>query len=1099
MKRNATLNLKGLDPDVVEAARDVARRAGVPLETWIASVVGGEEKPLPQPRRKRQVDEAAASARSPEPVSAAGPETRKAANEPRRARASAAAARVTAPASPASADPFSAAISQMLRRLDAIDEKIDETHKVAQDAAAPVLEGSAPPVDAMAERLALIELRMTELGEQLTQTRPLGRRGRPAAIEMADAVDEIRQRQRELDEREAGPRGPNAVAAMQQNVAEGLGLARPQEPSPAIHELQQETTRLREAIGGLATGQDVNALEQAMLSLATGVQQAQKPADLAAIVKPIEMIQIQVSRLADDVAENVHARVAGEVERLAVKFDRALSAGPSGNADRDAMGGLFAEIEEIRRLIAALAGPERIQSLAQGLQALSGQIAKLQGDTAEDASRMAELRPLLEEIRSGLKAPKAEGIEKQIQAMGKKLDALRAQSPVGGAGSEAIIDRIDALSDKVDRVGASPVGDLLGRLEDLGETLRRPAVPGGDLATIHAMLHDLVDKVDRVGGSKNPGEGLDALEKQIVALSQRIDTRGNDPAIASLERSMNDLLTQVGTTPSRREDAEIGSLRESLAELRSQQALAEQRMQATLNGVHATLDRLTAHFGGTPAASIPLAEPAAAQRQPASNRRPEMPRPPTPPQPDTPAEWSRQKDEILEPGAGRPGRSRPGPSLDGAEPDATAPQNNDIKSNFIAAARRAALAAQAEAAEITPRDRLRGGSVDPRQSAAEAPGPEAGDRMPTRAAQLRTGIDKRRKHLLLGLAAIILALGTVQAVRIWAPAEAPVIEAKSEMPGPDTTASSPEPMPSMPSADPSRLEPSTTQSIAPPSEAASAPPANHTVPDEPSREGAKPALPGARKIVPRVADMSVLATDLAGVPTGLAAVRKAAIEGDGAAIYDLASRLADGRGVTRDLAVGAKLFEKLAAAGYAPAQYKLAGQYEKGLGLTRDLAVAKLWYGRAAEQGNVRSMHNLAVIYAENPSASGKPDFATAAQWFRRGAESGVRDSQYNLAVLNARGLGVPQDLVQSYLWFSAAAAQGDDDAAKKRDDVAAKLPAKDFATARGLAEAFKAKPVESFANEPPAAAASPAMTLLGAPTPAPTTTPKVAPTPRRI
>jgi len=46
----------------------------------------------------------------------------------------------------------------------------------------------------------------------------------------------------------------------------------------------------------------------------------------------------------------------------------------------------------------------------------------------------------------------------------------------------------------------------------------------------------------------------------------------------------------------------------------------------------------------------------------------------------------------------------------------------------------------------------------------------------------------------------------------------------------------------------------------------------------------------------------------------------------------------------------------------------------------------------------------------------------------------GVRDSQFNLAILYARGLGIEQSMVESYKWFSIAAAQGDEDAAKKRD-----------------------------------------------------------------
>ena len=54
-----------------------------------------------------------------------------------------------------------------------------------------------------------------------------------------------------------------------------------------------------------------------------------------------------------------------------------------------------------------------------------------------------------------------------------------------------------------------------------------------------------------------------------------------------------------------------------------------------------------------------------------------------------------------------------------------------------------------------------------------------------------------------------------------------------------------------------------------------------------------------------------------------------------------------------------------------------------------------------------------------------------------QGRDRGVADSQYNLGILYARGIGVDQNLAESYKWFSLAAQQGDQDAAKKRDDVA--------------------------------------------------------------
>ncbi|MCJ2129644.1 tetratricopeptide repeat protein [Methylobacterium sp. E-045] len=1160
MKRNATLNLEKFDPEVLDAARDVARRAGVPVEAWIASIVSPDQKPkarrsrnsssTPHPARPRPDVQVTSplpgvvveTAVAPEPSSKAepapdfSPEAEPAAQVPATGDVAAtgdvpatgdvaAAGEVAATtegaadvaaAAPDPTEPFTTSIAEMMRRLDRIDHKIGQDQQASQETAtraieeieariSTVLDAGLSPAAQMAERLAQIERRMVELGEQLAAPRPIGRRGRPVEVEVRDAVAEIRQRQRELDSDGAPAQGKASGAALRM-------------PSPAISELQAETSRLRESIGGLATGRDVGALEQAMRSLVTGVQRAQEPADLAAIAAPIELIRVQVTRLADDVAENVHARVASDVERLAAKVDGALSSGTPGFADRDELGILFRELDEIRRLIASLAGPERIQSLAQGLQAISAQITELQGGVGGGGTNMAELRPLLEEIRSGLRTPPSGGIEEQIQAMGAKLDALREGAP-GGGNSDAIIVRIDALADKVERVSVNPVGDLIGRLEDLGETLRRPVVPGGDLASIHGMLHDLAEKLDRVGGPVGPrAEGLDALEKQVLALASRIDTRDADPALAGLERTMSDLLAQVsalrdeapieaaveraarnavaGSIGTTGDTGELELLKASLADLRTQQAASEQRMQATLDGVHSTLHKLVGQLG-TLADDGPLtthrsrstqdlAERLAVatgrldERAPmqtgAGLRRPEPLRvsPPT-----QSFELGHVTDLPLEPGTRRPNLD---PSAD-APSDAAAPTESDIKTSFIAAARRAAQAAQNEAAESARSPEMRGRSSS--DAVAETP-------IPGRGARLRAELDKRRKPLLLGLAAIVLALGALQAINTRRPeadASAPQVAATTSAPaepsespdkGPTATASTSStgtsasgPSPSGPSTagtEPAaRPDPETTQSI---SEAAPAEPAARPLP----------------RSVPKVGSLHNLAGDLAAVPTGLAQLRKAALDGDGASVYDLAARALEGRGMPRDFAVAAKLFEALADAGYAPAQYKLAGLYEKGSGVVRDLSQAKLWYGRAAEQGHARSMHNIAVIYAENPAANGKPDYTTASQWFRRGAEYGMRDSQYNLAVLYARGLGLQQDLVQSYLWFSAAAAQGDDDAGRKRDDVAAKLPPKDLVTARSLSAAFKPKAAVPAVNEAPAptsAGADGSMSLIGAPPPA--------------
>jgi localization factor PodJL len=70
------------------------------------------------------------------------------------------------------------------------------------------------------------------------------------------------------------------------------------------------------------------------------------------------------------------------------------------------------------------------------------------------------------------------------------------------------------------------------------------------------------------------------------------------------------------------------------------------------------------------------------------------------------------------------------------------------------------------------------------------------------------------------------------------------------------------------------------------------------------------------------------------------------------------------------------------------------------------------------------------------------------------------------LAILTARGLGVQQNLAQSYTWFSLAAAQGDEDAARKRDEVAARLNPTTLASAKQAAESFKPSRMDEAAND---------------------------------
>ena len=193
------------------------------------------------------------------------------------------------------------------------------------------------------------------------------------------------------------------------------------------------------------------------------------------------------------------------------------------------------------------------------------------------------------------------------------------------------------------------------------------------------------------------------------------------------------------------------------------------------------------------------------------------------------------------------------------------------------------------------------------------------------------------------------------------------------------------------------------------------------------------------------------------IAIGNPALRAAAMAGDPAAAYEVASRFAEGSGVPPSNEEEARWLEQAARQGLAPAQFRLGGLYEKGIGVAKDLLRASDLYLAAAQKGNAKAMHNLAVLYAEG--VSGTPDYKSAALWFREAADRGVRDSQYNLAVLYARGAGVEQNYAEAYKWFMLAANQGDMDSAAKRNEVAAHLNPQTLEAVRLAVQSWLAQP----------------------------------------
>lgn len=417
-------------------------------------------------------------------------------------------------------------------------------------------------------------------------------------------------------------------------------------------------------------------------------------------------------------------------------------------------------------------------------------------------------------------------------------------------------------------------------------------------------------------------------------------------------------------------------------------------------------------------------------------------------------------DQPLEPGSGAPDLSAIMKRVQEEKgEDPNSPGSKTAQADFIAAARRAAQAAAAEA-EIMKK----GDNKGEKKSRFAGSGSMLGD---------------RRKVILMGATAVMILLAGYQLGSAFLGGgsdqkvadntqiemsdgiieEQPVMEQDTALaPLPETDAETivePEPEPSANVRMAEPVDPQLSQSgqdIAQPAPA--------QINDEVAQDAPAPSdiSTAALPDTPVVENFTPPPEAI-----GPAALRDAATSGNAIAMFEVGARYAEGRGVTQDLPEAAKWYERAANKGLAPAQYRYGNMLEKGTGVERDITAAKNWYQMAAQQGNASAMHNLAVLYAMG--AGGAVDNDSAARWFIEAAELGVTDSQFNLGILAAKGVGVPQDLMESYKWFALAGKAGDKDALKKRDEVANALRPEQLEKARVAAELWKVKAVDAEAN----------------------------------
>ncbi len=756
-------------------------------------------------------------------------------------------------------------------------------------------------------------------------------------------------------------------------------------------------------------------------------------------------------------------------------------------------------------LIIAKEDPAALQQLETAIGALRGIVSHVaSNDTLTKVAEDVRLLAAKVDVVAGSVASgqAVSALESRIDTL---ANALNASSEAGRAVPYELERLLSGLIEKLEWVQLTHTDHAaLGALEDrIAQLIKRLDASDARLGNLEAVergITDLLVHIEQIRGGNGvaaaaaPRKPVEAIERDVAEI-KRSEQRTQD-SLEAVHGAVEHVVDRLAMIESGMHDGATRATAASDAQSEkvTSRAPAQQPPQAPAR--EPAPDRT--------AKPMPTAEATSAATSVATPASPSVAPPPTAATTSTPAvadvaarrggvsrtpiDPNLPPDHPLEPGSAAGPRAMPSAAeriaaseaaVDFAKPPVIAEQG--AKPNFIAAARRAAQAAAA----APPERHARGESAATNALQAQKP-------------------SRLRKLIVAGAAVLIAGVFLHVALRMFQDRATPN---NSPAPLPSAPAQQAAPPKVLPEADskvnqqsgplvlpvpnaPLQTAPATTPSMAPSAPGASSGASSDPTPTEP--QSATPGAPAAAPPVTQRQSSLPYSTDITGSlphrvppppqaqpPVSIATeqapaapsmvtgklpatiggpkLRAAAIAGNAAAEFEVASRFAEGHGVPQSDGEAVRWLQLAAKQGLAPAQFRLGAFYEKGIAVKRDLAVARDLYAAAATKGNGKAMHNLAVLYAEG--INGPADYRTAAQWFRKAADRGVTDSQYNLAILYARGIGVEQNYAESYKWFALAAGKGDSDAAKKRNEVAARLDAQALAAAKLAVQKWSAEP----------------------------------------
>jgi localization factor PodJL len=842
--------------------------------------------------------------------------------------------------------------------------------------------------------------------------------------------------------------------------------------------------------------QNLSGLEEQLRRITDQIETLRKPG----VEEAISALRRELSEIGRALADALPRRAIEAIEKQIREVAKRVDDGRQAGVDQRALARIEQGLGEVRDALRGLTPAESLVGFNEAVVNLAHKIdlivAQKDPATLEQLNHtVTTLRGLAEHVASNEAVTQ---LANEVLLLGEKIDYIAQRT--GGS---------DALNTLDHRVAA------------IADAVAERAQSGGSVPPqLEALIQSLSDKIEQMRSSPSESLAISHLESSIVSLVEKLDASQSQLGqLEAIERGLGDLLTHMKEM--RASNAAEPAQATAVVDLKQNMARTQDALEAVHGALGHVVDRLAmiekefrstarerasderevaaapavvelaARAVNSPETGPPASPTTTVQAPPAPpGAEPVLapPLPPRAPEPppqaqamprrriatSLPANLEPSADQPIEPGSGPPkfsARIAASEAALGGVGAVEIPAGG--KSNFIAAARRAAQAAM--------------------QQGAAAPGAPRAESMvldldDEHRPSLRARIMQRVKSVFIAASIIAVVVGGFQIAGNWLNfAEAPKnnIEKAGKVEldklGPAA------PLEEEPSRSDTPQQPSTVPPPAKPAETplsglngtpaapslldppvASAPPVPSAAPKAtpPAKNDVTGSLPDGAQQEPASADEPSPDKGRLPVAIGSTRLRSAALAGDAGAAYEVAVRFAEGRGVPVNLPDAAFWFARAASRGLAPAQFRYASMLEKGQGVKKEQARARDLYLAAAAKGNAKAMHNLAVLYAEG--IDGKPDYSAAVKWFRLAARHGIADSQYNLGVLTARGVGTEKDFAASYKWFALAAAQGDQESARKRDEVASHLDAPALAAAQQTVATFVIEPQPKTATAVP-------------------------------